>query len=242
MYEDRPEKDTPQWILDELREYGGLSPDEQPIWRLVLAQNCRIHCFGARNHIEKGKRQAAEQDDVRLNEKGEFAIRETRLIEPDRIEEGEHWIPRFKSEGWILQRWFPSHVWGTRSQWESHKAQDGRVRLLAAYPQRGDYMMMAGPWPSITMAGDLKSAIRCYNVQQRNNPVNWNNHIQAMAKFEEMERQALADNYAEELAAQHRLGLGDVLRSVSSAAQEFRNIVSKHTAQGVNLGASEKWG
>jgi hypothetical protein len=231
MYEDRPEKDTPQWVLNELLEYGGPSPNGQAIWRLVLAQNCRIHCFGSMNHIAKGRIENIGDDP---QAKGSFT--------PDRIEEGEFWAPRYRSEGWILQRWFPAHVWGTREKWEGEKAKDGRTRLLASYPQRGDYMMMAGPWPSIALAGDLTSAIRCYNVQQRNNPVNWPNHIEAMAKAEELERQQAADAYADEIAAQHREALAGVLRSTSSAAQEFRNVVAEHTAGGVNLGASEKWG
>lgn len=230
MYEDRPEKDTPESVQTELREYGGLSPDGQPLWRVVLAQNCRIHCFGTRNHVDPGK-VAALGDNSRPTD-----------LEADRVEDGEHWLPRFRFKGWVLQRWFPVSVWGTRERWEGEKARDGRTRLMAAYPQRGAYMMMAGPWPTIAQAGDLKGAIRCYNVQQRNNPVNWPNHIQAMAVFEEQERKQLTDNYADEIAAQHRLGLEHVLRSVSPAAQEFRNVVANHTAGGVNLGASEKWG
>jgi hypothetical protein len=231
VYEDRPERDTPAAIQEELRDYGGLSPDGQPIWRFVLAQNCRIHCFGTRNHVEKGKREALG-DDSRPTD-----------LQPDRIEDGEHWIPRFKFNGWILQRWFPASVWGTREDWEGQRATDGRTKLLAAYPQRGDYMMMpCGPWRSIAEAGDLKGAIRCYNVQQRRNPVNWPNYLQSLTAFEGLERQAAADAYAEEIATQHRLGVEHILRSVSPAAQEFRNIVSKHSAGGVNLGASEKWG
>lgn len=230
MYEDRPQKDTPGWIQEELREYGGLSPDGQPIWRLVLAQNCRIHCFGTLNHISQDVEALA--DDARPTD-----------VVPDRTEEGEHWIPRYDVEGWILQRWFPASIWGTREKWEGERAKDGRTRLLAAYPQRGDYMMMpCGPWKSITEAGDLEAAIRCYNAQQRRNPANWDNHMLAMLAFEQQTRQVKADAYADEIAAQHRLGLDHVLRSVSPAAQRFRNVVSKHTAGGVNLGASEKWG
>ena len=45
MYEDRPEKDTPPSILKDLREYGGLSPDGQPIWRLVLAENVLLKYY-----------------------------------------------------------------------------------------------------------------------------------------------------------------------------------------------------
>ncbi len=233
MFEDRPEKDTPAWIQSELREYGGLSPDGQTIWRLVLAQNCRIHCFGTKNHMPDGFKHSQMSDDPEA--KGSLV--------PSRIEEGEFWIPRYRIRGWILQRWFPASVWGSKARWEGEKANDGRTRLLAAYPQRGDYMMMpCGPWKTIAEAGDLKGAIRCYNVQQRRNPVNWENHIQSMTVFEEQERQQAAASYAEEMATQHRLGVGSILRSVSTSAQKFRNVVAEHTAGGVNLGASEKWG
>lgn len=233
MYEDHPEKDTPQQILDELRDYGGESPDGQPIWRFVLAQNVRVHCFGPRNHIEKGRiAEISKTDDAHA--KGGF--------QPDRVEDGEHWIPRYNAQGWILERWFPSHIWGTKDKWESEKARDGRTRLLAAYPQQGRYLLMAGPWTSIEMAGDLKSAIRTYNVIRSRNPVNWDNELQRMARFEELERQEIADNYAEEIAAQHREAVAPMLRSVSTSAQEFRNVVAAQTAGGVNLGASEKWG
>ena len=230
MYEDRPERDTPERIRAELAEYGGSSPAGDPIWRLVLAQNCRIRCFGTMNHVSQDWK---NWDDNK---------RPTDLV-PDRIEEGEFWVPRYKVKGWILQRWFPASVWGTRAVWEGERARDGRTRLLAAFPQRGDYMMMpCGPFPTIEAAGDLKAAIRCYNVQQRRNAVNWANHIQAMAAFEEQERQQLAEDYAAEMAAQHREGMSEVLRTVSEAAQGFRNVVAGATAGGVNLGASEKWG
>ncbi len=230
MYEDRPEKDTPEWIREELREYGGLSPDGQPIWRLVLARNCRVHCFGTMNHISQNIEELPDD------------ARPTDLV-PDRIEQGEFWVPRYDVEGWILQRWYPSFVWGSREKWESERSSDGRTRLMASYPQRGDYMMMpCGPWKTIAEAGDLKAAIRCYNMQQRRNPANWDNHMRAMLAFEEQARQKKVDDYAAEIAAQHALVLAGTLRTVSQSAQEFRNVVSKHTAGGVNLGASEKWG
>lgn len=232
MYEDRPDKDTPGHINEQLREYGGLSPDGQPIWQLVLAVNCRIRCRGTMNHMVDG---------FKASEVPETALPTDTV--PVRIEEGEFWVPRYKVRGWILRRWYPASVWGSEEKWSSEKAKDGRTRLLAAFPRRGDYMMMpCGPWKTIAEAGDLKAAIRCYNVQQRRNPERWDLHMEAMLAFEAQERQMLADQYAAEIVAQHREGLSGMLRSASTAAQEFRNAVSKHTAGGVNLGASEKWG
>ncbi len=229
-YEDRPEKDTPDDILAELTEYGGLSPSGQPIWRLVLAQNCRVHCFGWRNHIARN-----------TAEMGEFE-RPTN-IEPDRIEDGEFWIPRYRIEGWILQRWYPPMMWGSRQQWESEKARDGRRRLLAAYPQAGDYMMVpVGPWKTLGEVGDLKAAIRAYNMAQRRNPANWANYEAAQLAFEESERQASVDAYATEMAAQFREGAAGVLRTASETAQRFRGRIAGMIGTDQNLGAGDKWG
>src|SRR5271166_5169175 len=225
MYEDRPERDTPEWIREELREYGGLSPDGQTIWRLVRAENCRIHCFGRLNHIVKEKVAKLGDTDHPVN------------ITPDRIEEGEFWIPRYAAKGWILQRWFPASVWGTKEKWEGERAQDGRTRLMASYPQRGDYMMMpCGPWRTVTEIGDIKRAIRSYNAQQRANPVNWLNLQTSLAAFEGLERQRAADVYAEELESEYRIGFSSALRTVSSAAQKVRNTIADYSAGGVNLG------
>lgn len=231
MYEDRPEKDTPAAITADLTEYGGLNPHGNPVWRLVRAENCRIQCFGTMNHIS-----------VDTSKLADFA-RPTD-VPIDRMEEGEFWVPRYKKlKGWILQRWFPPSAWGTREMWESQKARDGRARLLAAYPQRGDYMMVpCGPWHSVEEAHDLKGYIRCWNAQQRNNPINWQNYEEALLAFELQERQQEAEAYAQEIEAQYRLGPQTMLRSVSTAAQKWRNSVADHTAQGVMLGAAEKWG
>lgn len=230
MFEDRPEKDTPQWILDELREYGGVSPNGLPIWRLVLAQNCRTRCFGAMNRIDPGLIDSMT-DETRPAE-----------ITPYRIEEGEHWIPRFHVKGWILQRWFPASTWGSKEKWESEKARDGRTRLLAAFPVSGDYMVMpCGPWKTLNEIPDLRTAIRSYNFQQQSNPVNWQNDILAMTAMEAYERQAEAEAYADELASQYRMGVSGVLRSVSGAAQKVRNSLAESVG-GVNLGAAQKWG
>lgn len=227
MYEDRPEKDTPFAIREMLRDYGGLAPNGLPIWRLVLAQNCRIQCFGQMNHLPVGlKLSECEDGDM----------------QPERIEEGSFWVPRHKSKGWILQRWFPASVWGARSQWESEKSRDGRTRMLAAYPAAGDYKMMCGPWTTIDAAGDLKASIREYNRSRQLLPVNWENYERAMCALEEHERQERIDEYALELEAAQASGIAPLLRSVSASAQDYRNRVSEETAGGVNLGASEKWG
>lgn len=239
MYEDRPERDTPQRILDELRTYGGESPNGLPIWRLVRAENCRIRCFGRQNHIAKGRVDAFNDESIPQE------VRQASLAEfvPDRIEEGEFWIPLYRVKGWILQRWFPPTAWGKRELWEGERAQDGRTRLLAAYPQAGAYTMMpCGPWSVIPPLDQLQLAIRCYNAQQRANPANWQNYMDAIVALDKRQREISVEEYSEELEAQFRAGFSGMVRTVSGTAQKLRNRMADYSVGGINLGASEKWG
>jgi hypothetical protein len=245
MYESRPEKDTPENILTALSDYGGLSPTGKPIWQLVLAENCKTLCHGRMNYIAKGRTEAHQYDgEWNLeNKTPEFTVAGNAVIEPDRIEEGSFWIPTYSNtSGWILRRWLPASSWGSRDQWEGERAQDGRTRLLAAYPQHGDYMAMPGcEWSVIPPLDLLFTCIRSYNIQQRANPVNWPNYIQAIGTVEQLRRQQAADTYAEELEAQYREGFSATFRSASSSAQIVRNIMAREVG-GVNLGAADKWG
>jgi hypothetical protein len=240
-YEDRPEKDTPQWIQDELRAYGGESPGGDPIWKLVLAENCRTRFFGTMNHVSQGAIDSISGEATPLAD-GKFAADSGGKVVPDRIEHGEHWVPRFGVKGWILLHWYPASAWGSRAEWEGQKDKDGRTRLLAAFPQRGDYMVMScGPWRTLNEVPDVKALIRHYNFQQIANPVNWENDTKAMIAMEKAEREAQAEQLAQELEAQYRIGVTSVLTSVSSAAQRVRNAVSQSVG-GVQLDAAARWG
>lgn len=230
MYEDRPEKDTPKHVTDDLAEYGGRNPHGKPLWRLVLAKNCRVHCFGRKNHVEPGVVAALSDTSSPAD------------VVPSRIEEGEFWIPHYQIDGWILERWFPASAWGVKEQWEGERAPDGRTRLLAAYPNLGDYMMMYGPWKSISAAGDLKLYLRTYAAQRRANPVNWDNSVATYLALDAKYRQEQADEYAEELEAQYRMGISGALKTVSSTSQKLRNAMSEYSLGGINLGAADKWG
>lgn len=233
QYEENPERDTPEVLRLELKDYGGVSPDGQAIWRMVRAANRRIHCFGRQNHISI--------DTSKMSE----TARPTDVV-PDRIEEGEFWIPRYPFDGWVLERWFPASAWGSREKWESQKAQDGRTRLLAAYPMLGGYAKMAPTpptvWNSVLDAGDVKACIRWYNLERRNNPVRWDNYDAACIAVEEQERQMQCDRHYEELCALHSEVLAGTLRTVSKSADQFRKVVARHTSDGKHVGAAEKWG
>lgn len=59
-------------------------------------------------------------------------------------------IPKYvhlETQGWILERWFPAHKFGSP---EAHYAQvvpGTSIPKLGPYPERGAYVMLTGPFP-----------------------------------------------------------------------------------------------
>lgn len=208
MYEDRPEKDTPFGIRVMLREYGGLTPDGGPLWRLILACNKRVRVAGVMRTIPRG---CMEDHPT-----------------PERIEEGVFWVRRYQHfDGWILERWFPAGTWGTEADWKSHKGgADGRTQMLADWPRHGDYFMLAGPWRSIEAAGDLKAAIREYNRGEQKKPRDWAAYLRGELTLEMQERQQLAEEYERKTTSAARMQVNPLLGSLSKSAQRLRNKVA----------------
>ena len=209
MYEDRPEKDTPPRIRAMLRLYGGSTPDGGPLWRLILAQNKRVRAAGVMRTMPK-----TFVGDV---------------PKPDKVEEGVFWLPRYKFSGWILERWFPASTWGSEMVYEQQRSgADNRTRMLAQFPRHGDYFMIpgAGPWPTIEAAGDIKAAIREYIRAEREKPNDWNAYLRGELALEMVERERLAAEYEERMAAVSRGQVSPVLGSISRAAQSVRNKIA----------------
>lgn len=124
-----PTRDTPRHVTAELTRYAGTNPFDQPLFRVVLAQNVREQIFGTMRHMPIIGADALDDVDIST-------------IEPEAFSSGEMFIPRYDAEGWILERWFPAHAWGSQSDWESATSEDGVTRLKGEFPQQGDYFMV----------------------------------------------------------------------------------------------------
>jgi hypothetical protein len=158
---------------------------------------------------------------------------EVEAAQPDRIEEGVFWVPRYKYNGWILERWFPGEAWGSEELFASQRSgADGRTRMLAAWPRNGDYFMLKGPWPTIDAAGDLKQHIREYMIQERDKPTDWAAALRGEMALEMAERDRLAFAYEDRLAAVARGEVDPVLGSISNAAQRVRNQIARDISGG----------
>lgn len=168
-----------------LEVFGGKNPYGQPIWRLVVASDVWIKRWGvyrdwdknlsvaerggmnfspspdrlvevnadlAGNTVSMG--QAPPIDVVRYQNKPTREVVECREV---------HLYPNLK--GWIVEKWFPagSKMVGTREEWESFKAADGVTPINGEYPERGEYVMIYGPYNYLPAEDQLRTWIGKYH-------------------------------------------------------------------------------
>ena len=229
---DEIERQAPLPVRRLLLDFGGVTPTGRPMWRLVRAGDCRILCRGRMHHFARGK-------DLDLVRDGPESVR------PERIQGGEFLSPRYRDIAptwWILQKWFPPRVWGTVEQWREHRSQEDGMRLFAqAFPESGDYLMLAGPWASPEEAGDLRAPIRQYLRVQLSSPKS----LEAMVAEEMAEEVRERERQFEELArqiTQAEVELAETWKSKSLDAQRVREQMAARAGVTGHFGASEAWG
>ena len=67
----------------------------------------------------------------------------------------------FETQGWILERWFPAHLFGSPEAHYADVVPGTALPRRGPYPERGKYVMLTGPFPeepSIDFLQDFLSA------------------------------------------------------------------------------------
>lgn len=235
------ERHTPAAVRRLLREFGGVTPTGKPMWRLVRAGDCRILCQGRIHHFPRGVEQGFGARDGH----GDLLDRggSTR---PDRIQGGVFWMPRYRDiagEWWILQKWFPPHVWGSAVDWNAARTTEETDTALFAqeFPHAGDYFMLAGPWPTVDAAGDLRAPIRMYLRALSENPRDLEAHVQGEIAVEAAERRERLEAL-ERTAMLAQSALMETWKSTSGDAQRVREQLAAGAGLKGHFGASEAWG
>lgn len=199
-------RDTPREIEREITRYGGLNPHGKPAWRVVLAQNVREQCFGTMRHMPRVSADADITD-----------------IEPESYESGEFWVPRYMTPGWILERWFPAHAWGSQADWEAAEADDGS-RLKGEFPRNGDYFMVGeGPFAEMPSTDFWKREIARLLRAEANSPTDPATHLSQHLYLERVAEEARREAYRTEVDQIHRGVTDPLLTTVSRTAQRVRN-------------------
>lgn len=223
-----PVKDTPKHYREFITNVGGLNPYGDPKWRVLLAQNRTMRSSGLLHDLPTGDVSIFEVDG-----RGQVHYNKPK----DSIEAGVFDLPRYPVEGWISERWFPAEVWGTREQWESHRSEHGGTLLHEAYPERGDYFLVGGPWKELPELSDIENAIQMWEHGHRNRPTNVLAYYKQLLRNEEDAREARRAKLERDLAYMRTNELVPVLKSGSLEAQRFRNELSESIGDHSHLGA-----
>ena len=197
------------------------------MWRLVLAQNCIVKASGILHELPTGEIScfAIAPDGKRVYEKP-----------ADKISAGTFELPKYPCDGWILEKWFPPEVWGSRDEWKSHRSEDGST-IMGEYPSRGDYWMLAGPFERIPDLADLRQAIDMHRQTMATKPVDYANMLKQTILDQETAREQRRNKLEADLAYMRKNELVPVLKSGSLAAQRFRNKLNKSIGDRTHLGA-----
>lgn len=144
-------------------------------------------------------------------------------VKPDRIVTGYHRVPKYPVKGWIIERWFPAHTFGSPAQWESAKSSDGVTPMMGPFPHEGDYFMLAGPFDRIPEMADLKTAISMHIRAEEEQPVSYKQMLlnEINADLEAKEKQWKA--YEDQVGAFYQQEVDPILKGTSLAAGRIRN-------------------
>jgi hypothetical protein len=216
-----PTRDTPRALLAELIRYGGLNPSGEPVFRVVLAQNVREQTFGTMRHMPVIDVDSEVADPT-----------------PESFSAGEMWVQRYNQDGWILERWFPAHAWGSEFEWEHEVSQDGVTRLKGAFPRHGDYFMVNDQYLSEPQSAEFwKEQIqKCLRDQEAmpGDPATILGRNLYMHKAKQEQRE---EAYRDEVNRIHRSVVDPMLATIGRTAQLVRDQIRSEQGYGFHLAA-----
>lgn len=161
-----------------LTRFGGKNPFGRPQWRLQFSHNVFIREAGVYRDWPEGMTTAEkggfnfQMSEEEISTKGTMleALGDQPMWEALRyenkplrtvIEKRDN--PRYPGiEGWIVEKWFPASKYGSRHEWESYVAIDGKTPMLGPYPNEGDYELIYGPFPRQPAISQLQLWISSY--------------------------------------------------------------------------------
>lgn len=225
-----PNRDAPKEIRQLIDRIVGLNPYGGPQWRVCLAQHVMRKCGGVFHNLEGVRSMIAQAPSRMVRDQ-----RGRRVMLPgkkyykkigDRVTAGFMEVPKYPHKGWILERWFPPHIYGAERDWEAHKSEDGSP-MMGPFPKQGGYFMIAGPFEKMPDWGDIENSIRHWECQERLRPNDLAAAMKQQVKDEEDDRQKRLQKFEDELEAMRKSELLPVLKSTSLDAQRYRQELNR---------------
>lgn len=227
-----PLSDTPSAVTKSITDHGGTNEYGRPYWRVILSDN---HTKSKRglwcdwDGTENWEQFSLQGAKLRHNE-----LHPARIV--DEVRETPMW-PR--PNGWILERWFPAEVWGSRESWSKN----------SAYPEEGDYYLIAPTgnddkgdkliWTEIPDLHDLKQAISIWERDYLNRPRDF---AVAYTRFVSEEKAAQEEEERksrEEMEYFYRHEVVPIFNSTSLSAQAIRNQCAEAAGVKEHVGAGQ---
>lgn len=211
-----PDKDAPKPIRELLLRWGGMNPYGKPNWRVCLAQHVLVKRGGVFHNLEDVKSMFVLGPDGK---------RYAKQIS-DRVTSGFLEVPRYPHKGWVMERWQPAHVWGTKELWENEKSEDG-TPMMGPFPVQGDYFMVCGPFTKMPDWSDMECAVAQWESQDRNRPADLAMAIGQAIRDEADEQDKKREAFEAELEYMRTNELLPILKGTSLEAQRYRNQLSE---------------
>jgi hypothetical protein len=201
--------DVPPDLNGELARYGGLNPYGEPLWRVALAQNVLRQSFGIVTHMP----------DVDPDS-------DTTDLEPEGVEEGEFWTPRYECEGWILERWFPASSWMASMEWENAMGADGVTPMMGEWPRHGQYYMVSTEaYEKLPSIDFWKATIQAQLREQARSPHDPATYLSQQLYLERRGKELKEEAYLREVDHLHKSVVKPMLATIGKTAQRVRDEV-----------------
>jgi predicted DNA-binding protein (UPF0251 family) len=223
-----PDKDAPKAIRKLIDNFAGKNPFGGPNWRVCLAQNVRAMRGGIFHTMPNGDAKI-----LGVGPRGEIYQEK---IRPTRVTSGYMEVPKYPHLGWIMERWFPAHMYGSPQSWYAHKGADG-TPMMGPFPAKGGFFMINGPFAKMPDWADMENAIAHYECTQRLKPADMAMALKMQIKHEMEEIEARRLRFEEELEQYRKSEILPVLRSTSLSAQGIRNELQKAVGEQSHLPA-----
>lgn len=221
----------PEEIEMAIREVGGMNPYEEPMFRLILAEDRYILAAG---------QWSIWDENVDMDERGGLPIKQIQHMvqagyHEDAIDEyvmgvfnktpisvftGMTQVPLYPYEGFILEKWKPAFTFGTPEEWNRWSF-EGQP-MAGVFPEYGDYEMVAGPTPYMPTALQCEEAIR-QNIRDINEkPRSARQRVILMMRRKEEERLKREKARRDKIDAIVRDNEGSLYNRVSLASGRIR--------------------
>jgi hypothetical protein len=227
--------EAPRAVQTAIRQFGGTNRYGRPIWRVVLAQDQIVKRGGI--FIERGE---GDIQTIKFEPQPGGGYKQVYVpVPPKSVRNGVLEVPKYPVRGWILERWWPPHMFGDKETWERLKGQDGFTPLMGPFPSEGDYWFHGGPWEQIPQTGDILNAIAMWEKGIAEYPADFEAYLNSQIREQQDAEEKAYQRLVNELEKYCKSEIAPIFNSTSLEAQRVRNEVQQARGQKSHLGAGQ---